>query len=255
MEKPFNPFLLEGKNILVTGASSGIGRQCAVCCSKMGAKVILVARNEERLKETLGMMEGCGHRYYSFDLANVSGIKQLVTSITSDIGGIDGFVHAAGIEKTLPVKLLTSEDYESVYKVNCLSAFEFVHQFSNKKNFNDEGHIVLISSITSIIGRGGVAAYAASKGAMVSAVRSMALEFAKKKICINCISPGTVLTPLMQNFLSTLSEEDYKKRVGGFPLGLGNTEDVANACIYLLSDASRWITGQNIIVDGGYTAQ
>ena len=90
---------------------------------------------------------------------------------------------------------------------------------------------------------------------MVSAVRSMALEFAKKKICINCISPGTVLTPLMQNFLSTLSEEDYKKRVGGFPLGLGNTEDVANACIYLLSDASRWITGQNIIVDGGYTAQ
>jgi NAD(P)-dependent dehydrogenase (short-subunit alcohol dehydrogenase family) len=182
-------------------------------------------------------------------------IITLITDIVSNIGKIDGFVHAAGIEKTLPIKLLTPADYEKVFKVNSLSAFEFIHLFSNKKYFNDGGHIVLISSITAVIGRGGVAAYAASKGAMVSAVRSMALEFAKKKICINCISPGTVLTPLMQNFLSTLSEEDYKKRIDGFPLGLGNTEDIANACIYLLSDASRWVTGQNIIIDGGYTAK
>lgn len=250
-----NPFSLEGKNILITGASSGIGRQCAISCSQMGAKVILVARNEERLKETLGQMKGNGHVFHVCDIENTGNITTLITDIVSNIGKIDGFVHAAGIEKTLPIKLLTPADYEKVFKVNSLSAFEFIHLFSNKKYFNDGGHIVLISSITAVIGRGGVAAYAASKGAMVSAVRSMALEFAKKKICINCISPGTVLTPLMQNFLSTLSEEDYKKRIDGFPLGLGNTEDIANACIYLLSDASRWVTGQNIIIDGGYTAK
>lgn len=250
-----NPFSLEGKTIVITGASSGIGRQCAIDCSKMGAKVVLIARNEERLRETLQLLNGSNHFHYLFDLNNIVEIKELIIAITERVGKIDGFIHAAGIEKTLPVKLLTSEDYENVFKVNTLSAFEFIHFFSNKKYFNDKGHIVLISSITSVIGRSGVAAYAASKGAMVSATRSMALELAKKDICINCISPGTILTPLMQRFLSTLTEEESKKRIGGFPLGLGNPEDVSHTCVFLLSDASRWITGQNIIVDGGYTAQ
>ena len=250
-----NPFSLIGKNILITGASSGIGRQCAISCSQMGARVVLVARNEERLKETLSMMDGNEHSYYSADLNDIDSIKELVSVITSNIGKLDGYIHAAGIEKTLPVKLLSTEDYENVFKVNTLSAFEFIRMFSNKKYFNDKGHIVLISSITSVIGRSGVAAYAASKGAMISAVRTIALELSKKHISINCVSPGTVLTPLMENFLSTLSEEDYKKRISGFPLGIGEPEDVANTCVFLLSDASRWITGQNIIVDGGYTAQ
>ena len=238
----YNPFSLEDKTVLVTGASSGIGQQCAIDCSRMGAKVILIARTET-------------HCYYMFDLFQTGQIKPLVDEIVEKQGKIDGFVYAAGIEKTLPVKLLTPDDYMNVFKVNTLGAFEFIRYFSNKRYFRDGGHIVLISSITSIIGRGGVSAYAASKGAMVSAVRSMALELAKKKICINCISPGTILTPLMQNFLSDLSEEDYQKRVSGFPLGLGEAVDIFNACVYLLSDASRWITGQNLIVDGGYTAR
>lgn len=250
-----NPFSLEGKNILITGASSGIGRQCAISCSQMGATVVLVARNEERLIETLEQMVGEEHIYRIFDLEDIDNISVLIEGIVTNIGKIDGFIHAAGIEKTSPIKLLTPNDYERIFKVNSLSAFEFVHQFSNKKYFNDGGHIVLISSIAAVIGRGGVSAYAASKGAMISAVRSMAIEFAKKRICINCVSPGTVLTPLMQNFLSTLSEKDYQKRIDGFLLGLGETEDVANACIYLLSDASRWVTGQNLIVDGGYTVR
>lgn len=249
------PFTLINKTILITGASSGIGRQCAMSCSQMGAKVVLVARNEDRLKETLGMMEGEGHTYHSFDLEEIENIKNLVVEITSQTGKLDGFIHAAGVEKTLPVKLLTTEDYEQVFRINTLSAFEFIRLFSNKKYFNDKGHMVLVSSITSVVGRNGVAAYAASKGAMISTVRTMALELSKKGICINCVSPGTVLTPLMVNFLSTISEEDYKKRISGFPLGLGEPEDVANTCVFLLSDASRWITGQNIIVDGGYTAQ
>lgn len=249
----FNPFSLEGKTVLVTGASSGIGRQCAIDCSKMGAKVILVARNEERLAETLSQMEGEGHKSYSYDLSELGGIKDLVSTVVAESGKLDGFIHAAGIEMTKPVKLLTPEDYEQVYKVNTLSGFEFVRHISSVKNINKSASIVLMASITAVIGRGSVAAYAASKGAMVSATRTFALEFAKREIRVNCVSPGTVLTPLMQNYLDTLDKEAYKKRIDGFPLGLGETTDISNACIYLLSDASRWVTGQNLIVDGGYT--
>ena len=251
----YNPFSLEGKNILVTGASSGIGRQCAVDCSRMGAKVALVARNEERLKETLSLMEGEGHHIFPYDLNKIRGIGELVMTIANTAGKMDGFVHAAGVEKTLPLRLLYSEDYEEVMKINAFSAFEFIHHFSNRKYFNDGGSMVLVSSITAVIGRGGVSAYSASKGAMISVIRFMALELAKKRITVNCISPGTVMTPLMENYLSTLSAEAYKKRIDGFPLGLGQVEDISNACIYLLSGASRWVTGQNLIVDGGYTVR
>lgn len=251
-----NPFSLDEKTILITGASSGIGRECAIICSQMGANVIIIGRDETRLNETFQLLNHeRKHTKYIYDLNKVDSIELLVKQIHNDSGPIDGFVHAAGIEKTLPLKLLKPEDYNKVYTINAVSAFEFIRLFSNKKYFNNGGHIVLISSITSIIGRSGVSAYAASKGAMVSAIKTMAQEFALKNICINCISPGTVLTPLMVNYLSTLTEEEYKNRISGFPLGLGRVDDIANACVFLLSDASRWITGTNLIVDGGYTAR
>ncbi len=258
MEKPFNPFSLEGKNIIVTGASSGIGRQCAIDCSKAGARVIAIARNKERLEETLSMMDGEGHRYYSYDLSNTHGIADLVSTIVSECGKIGGMIYAAGIEKTLPFKLLKTEDYSELFNVNTISALEMAKSVSSVKSFSKSetgGSIVLIASITASIARNGTAAYTASKGAMVSASRVLASELAARKIRVNCISPGTILTPLMQNYLDQLSEEDYKKRISGFPLGLGETTDVSNACIFLLSDASRWITGQNIIIDGGFTIQ
>lgn len=254
-----NPFSLSGKTVMVTGASSGIGAQCAIDCAAMGARVVLVARNEERLQAVLQQMLGEGHRYYVYDLETLVGEsqdegKRFVSRVVVDNGKLDGLVHAAGIEKTLPTKLLKPQDYRHIFDVNTLSAFELIRQCCNKSFFNTGGHIVLIASITAVIGRSGTAAYAASKGAMVSAVRSMVPELARKKITINCISPGTILTPLMQNFLSKLSEDDYTKRVSGFPLGLGETTDISCACVYLLSDAARWITGQNIIIDGGYTS-
>ena len=251
----FNPFSLKGKKILITGASSGIGRQCAINCSKMGAVVALVGRDESRLQETLAQMEGDGHFICPADLTLLENIKPLVQDIVSKIGPLDGFIHSAGIEKTLPIKSLKPSDYEEIFKVNALSAFEIVRYLSSSKNFNQGGSIVLISSITSVIGRVGVSAYAASKGAIVSAVKTMALELAKRNVRVNAVSPGTVLTPLMQSYLSQISEEERQKRVEGFPLGLGEPADVANACIYLLSEASRWVTGQNIVIDGGYTVQ
>lgn len=251
----FNPFSLSAKKILITGASSGIGRQCAISCSKMGAQVALVGRDENRLQETLAQMEGEGHLICAYDLTLLENIKPLVQDIVSKLGPFDGFIHSAGIEKTLPIKSLKPSDYEEIFKVNALSAFEIVRYLNSSKNFNQGGSIVLISSITSIIGRVGVSAYAASKGAIVSAVKTMALELAKRSVRINAVSPGTVLTPLMQSYLSQISEEEREKRIEGFPLGLGEPSDVANVCIYLLSEASRWVTGQNLVVDGGYTVQ
>ena len=248
-----NPFSLETKKILVTGASSGIGRQCAIDCSKMGATVVLIGRDENRLQETLSLMGGENHLVCPIDLNRLDNIKPLVQEIVSEIGPLDGFIHSAGIEKTLPIKSLKPSDYEDIFRVNALSSFEFVRYLSASKNLNQGGSIVLISSITSVIGRVGVSAYAASKGAIVSAVKTIALELAKRSVRINAVSPGTILTPLMQSYLSQISEEDRQKRVEGFPLGLGEPTDIANACIFLLSDASRWITGQNLIVDGGYT--
>ena len=249
----FNPFTLKEKTIIVTGASSGIGRQCAIDCSKMGAKIILIARNQERLEETLCSLDNNDHQVYSYDLTQIDGIKDLVNEIVSSNGKINGLIHAAGIEITKPIKLLEPCDFEMIYRTNNLSGFELMRQLSSIKNMNKGGSIIFISSITAIIGRSGVAAYAASKGAMISATKTFALELAKRQIRVNCISPGTILTPMMQNYLNDLDEISRQKRVDGFPLGLGETTDISNACIYLLSDASRWITGQNIIIDGGYT--
>lgn len=248
------PFSLEGKTILVTGASSGIGRQCAIDCAKMGSKVVLVARNEERLQETLDMMDGKGHVFYAFDLNDLDGIKDFINQTVLSHGKFDGFVHAAGIELTKPVKLLTPDDYETVFRVNTISGLELAKNIATIKNFNQSGSIVFIASITGIIARAGVAAYSASKGALISASRVLAVEYAKRCVRVNCISPGTILTPLMENYLSTLSNEQRQVRVSGFPLGLGKTTDVSSTAVFLLSDASRWITGQNIVVDGGYTA-
>lgn len=254
MEQQFNPFSLEGKTILVTGASSGIGRQCAIDCSKMGAKVVAIGRNQKRLDSVVAEMEGKGVSY-SYDLTNLEGIKDLIAASVDAHGKFDGFIHAAGIEVTNPVKLSKPEEYESLFHVNCLSAFEIVKNLCGIKTFNKGGSIVFISSISGVIARKGLSAYAASKGALISASRVMALEMAPREIRVNTVSPGTILTPMMQKALDTMKEEDRQKRVEGFPLGLGQTTDISNACIYLLSDASRWVTGTNLFVDGGFTTK
>lgn len=251
-----DPFSLSGRTILVTGASSGIGRECAVTFSKRGANVVLIGRNQEGL---LSAIRECDKQvdcaYYSYDLSDLSGIGELVSEVVEKHGPINGFLHSAGIQKTLPYSHCSVDDFHSIYDVNLLSAIEMIKHLSKKKNKGPNSRYVLISSITAIVGRPGVVAYAASKGAMVSAVKSMSIELAAKGIAINCISPGTVMTPLMESMMESLTDEQRQKRKEGFLLGMGQPSDIANASVFLLSDASRWITGQNIVVDGGYTVQ
>ncbi len=251
-----DPFLLTGKTILVTGASSGIGRECAITFSNRGANVILVGRREEELQKT---SQNCNKNVrcwcFPFDLSDLSDIGQFVDKIVGEVGPVNGFLHAAGIQKTMPYSHTTVDDFHSIYDVNLLSAIELIKFLSKKNNKGENSRYVLVSSITAVIGRPGVVAYSASKGAMVSAVRTLSIELAAKGIAINCISPGTIMTPLMEEMMSSLTEDQQKKRKEGFLIGLGQSRDVANAAVFLLSDASRWITGQNFIVDGGFTVQ
>lgn len=253
MTEDFNPFSLTGKKIIVTGASSGIGRQCAIDCSRMGASVALLGRNEERLKETISNLNGEDHKYFSIDVNKIS--NDFVDNLVSIVGPFDGMVYSAGVEQTLSVKYTSKEVYSRLMDTNAFSAFEFIRQLSRKKNLNDSASIVLISSISSLIARGGLVAYAASKGALNSAARVFALELSKRKIRVNCIQPGTILTPMMEDYLSNIDEKDVEKRKSGFLLGLGQTSDISMGAVYLLSDASKWVTGQNLIIDGGYTCK
>lgn len=251
-----NPLTIEGKTIVITGGASGIGRQCAIDFSNAGANLVLLDINEEQLAVTKGLCNpGVRCSCYCCDLTDAERIENIVKLVVEENGLISGMLHCAGIEKTLPYNKLSSSDYERIYSVNVVGAINLL-KYLTKKNYRAENaKYVLIASITAVVGRPGVAAYSASKGAIVSLVKTLALELASKGMTINCISPGTILTPLMQNMMETLTEEQQAERKSGFPLGLGAPSDIANAAMFLLSDGARWITGQNIIVDGGYTAR
>ena len=251
-----NPFSIEGRNIVITGAASGIGRQCAIDFSNAGANLSLLDINAENLNETKAL---CNREIrcntYACDLTDSDSIGALVKTIVSECGTIDGMLHCAGIEKTLPYTHLSADDYNRIYSINVVSAMNLMRYISKKNNHSQNTKFVLISSITALVGRPGVAAYAASKGAIASVVKTLALEMASKGMTINCISPGTIMTPLMIKMMESLTEEQREERKAGFPLGLGQPSDISNTAMFLLSDASRWITGQNIVVDGGYTSR
>lgn len=251
----FNPFSLEGKRIIITGASSGIGRQCAIDCGAMGATVIMMGRSQERLEEVLLQINNSRSSYGIIDITDYDAVKTFLTNEVADSGPFDGFIHSAGIDKTMPLRNVSSKDMQLVYETNVIAGINILKLLTKKGCFNQNFKAVLIASITALIARVGTLSYTASKGALVSAVRELAVELAPKSINVNCISPGTVLTPLMQRTLEQMTENEREKRLSGFPLGIGKPEDISSACIYLLSDAARWVTGQNLIVDGGYTAR
>lgn len=256
MEKPFNPFTLERKTILVTGASSGIGRQIAITCSRMGAKVVLIGRNQERLDETRQQMEGDSHIVISYDLTELDGLKNMVSSIVAQIGVIDGLVNCAGISTVLPFKLMSPDKLEEFFKTNVFATIELTRQVLNIKNVNKQGaSVIFFSSIMGCVGENAKSLYSLTKGALISGCRSLAVEYAPKKIRVNVVSPGLIETAINKNQPYLADPEKRKQTESLYPLGLGETADIANACIYLLSDASKWVTGQNLIIDGGYTSK
>jgi NAD(P)-dependent dehydrogenase (short-subunit alcohol dehydrogenase family) len=241
-----NPFSLEGKTVLVTGASSGIGRAIAVECSKMQAKLVITGRNVERLSETLTMLEGNGHQQIITDLNDENHLKNLVEQCAN----LNGVVLCAGIDKRLPVKFINKNDFDEIMQTNLFAPSFLMQQLLKKKKIEKQSSIVYISSIAAYSADMGHAMYSASKGALNSFARVMALELAPQQIRVNCILPGVVDTNILQSGM--LTEEQFKEEEKRYPLGrFGKPEDIAFSAIYLLSGASSWTTGSLLTIDGG----
>jgi NAD(P)-dependent dehydrogenase (short-subunit alcohol dehydrogenase family) len=257
MKEDKDNFSLKGKNIIITGASSGIGRQCAVSCSKIGANVVLLGRDTKRLNMTLENMNfPAKHLMFSVDLTDYVRLQDVVNQIVAKTRTIHGLINSAGISTTLPFNLSNPEKMDEFFHSNVHSAINLTRLVTKYSKISADGaSVVFISSVMGIVGENGKSLYSMTKGALIAVARSLAIELAPKSIRVNCISPGVVESPMSNNAIYSRNEESLSRIKELHPLGLGKPEDVANACIFLLSDASRWITGSNLIVDGGYTAR
>ena len=245
----YNPYSLEGKTILVTGASSGIGKAAAIEMSKMGAKVIITARNEERLTQTLSELEGKGHQMVLCDLSNESAIDKMV----GELPEIQGLVNNAGYTKLLPVQFISLSDINSILQVNTVAPMILLQKLIKKKKLKKGSSIVFTSSMAGLGSSSvGNSMYTASKGAISAFIRCVALELAPKNIRVNAVCPAMVDTGILDS--GTVTKEQLEEDMKNYPLGrYGNPNDIAWAMIYLLSDASSWVTGDNLVIDGGVT--
>jgi NAD(P)-dependent dehydrogenase (short-subunit alcohol dehydrogenase family) len=245
----YNPFSLENKTILVTGASSGIGRAIAIECSKMGASVIITGRNEERLKETHAQMEGNQPDYIIADLSNSDDVQNLSESITL----LTGLVNCAGLTKVLPFPFAERKDFEEVMEVNFFAPTELSRLLVKSKKLQKGASIVFISSVSGVYCSAVAGSiYSSSKGAINGLAKAMALDLAPKGIRVNCVNPGMIDTDIISD--GKITQEQLKEDMKRYPLKrYGKPEEVAYAVIYLLSDAAEWITGSNLLIDGGYT--
>ena len=245
----YNPFNLINKTILVTGASSGIGKSIAIECSRMGAKLILIGRNECRLKDTFSLLEGNGHSYYCCDLISEEETSLFLETCPT----IDGLVHSAGVGLTLPFKFTTASKLKRIMEINFEAPVLLTQKILKNKKMRTRGSIVYLSSIDGVLtGHIGNSIYSASKGALVGIAKSQAVELANQNIRVNCILPGRVDTPLISR--KNISEEQVNANKNLYPLKrYARPEEIAYYAIYLLSDASTFTTGSNLVIDGGFT--
>lgn len=247
------PFSLAGKRVLVTGASSGLGRATALACARMGATVIGVGRDAERLDETQAMLDsaGNGHRMVRAELTLAADRDALIASLEGI--ALHGVVHAAGISRLSPVRMFSEKHLREVQAINLEAPMLLTSALIKRNLVADGGSMVFISSIAAHIGVPGVGAYSGTKAALIAMVRCLAMEVAKRGIRANCLSPALVKTPLLDATASMLGAGAMEQEQNAYPLGFGEPDDVANASVFLLSGASRWITGTTIVMDGGLT--
>lgn len=245
----YNPFTLKGKTVFVSGASSGIGKAIAIECSRMGANVFITGRNAERLNSTFLELDKGNHMQIIADLQTDEGINAVVETIPS----VDGIVHCAGIAKPLPFRFSGKEVINEVMGINFYSPAILSQQLLKNKKINRGASIVFISSVSGVLCSSvGGAVYSASKGAINGLVKGMAIELAAKMIRVNTVNPGMIDTNIY--VAGTITQEQLNEDINRYPLKrYGKPEEVAYLVIYLLSDASSWVTGSGIVIDGGYT--
>jgi len=252
--QPFNPMDYSGRIFLVTGASSGIGRETASLLSRLGARVLLVGRDPARLEQACAALEGSGHLWIVKDLAETDTISTWLKSLTQEVGPLDGLVHSAGVHSVWPLPSVNPDRIASVFAINVNAAFGLVKAYRQKGVCAGFKSIVLLSSVVGLVGQAGVSIYSASKGAVIALTKSLALELAHEGIRVNCIAAGLVQTELTERLAKTLGSQRTAEVTAMHPLGLGRPSDVASAVAFLLGESSRWITGSALVVDGGYTA-
>ncbi|MCX7745951.1 MAG: SDR family oxidoreductase [Clostridia bacterium] len=246
-------FGVKGKNILVTGASSGIGKEVSLLLGRLGARVSMVGRNEGRLNEILKLLDGDEHRVYPYDLNDLDHIQGLVRDIGHQAEGLYGLVHAAGINNMSSLDQTRFEQYMKIFNINLFSFIELIKGFVKKGSCEmNGGSVVGISSVMARKACAGSAFYGASKAALESIVKTAATEMAAKRIRINAVVPAYVDTRMFQQLCKNLTEEQRKKLIEKIPLGLGQPSQVAWAVVFLLGKTSSWVTGTSLVVDGGY---
>lgn len=245
----FNPYSLENKSILITGASSGIGKATAIACSKMGAKVVITGRNAERLQETFQELEGDGHHQIIAELTNEDDLKRLV----EEVPPLDGLVNNAGIGSKTPINFIKQSALQNILDVNTIAPIMLTKMLLKKKKLQKGSSMVLTSSISGVCSVDiGNTLYSVSKSAIDGFMKNAAKELAEKGIRVNSVNPGMVDTPI--NDYSNVSEEQMQADLLRYPLKRhGKPEEIAYAIIYLLSDAAAWVTGTALKIDGGYS--
>lgn len=245
----YNPFSLVGKKILVTGASSGIGRAVAIECSKMGASVYITGRNVDNLNKTYLELEGMDNAFIEADLTNTEELNKVI----SELPILDGVVHSAGVSHPTPFPFLNEEKINQTFSINFNAPVLLNLSLIKEKKINKKASIVFISSISGVyISSPGGAVYSASKAAINGIMKGMAIDLSGKGIRVNSINPGMVETDILLE--SGITEDQLVEEKKKYPLKrFAQPSEIAYAAVYLLSDASLWVTGSNLKVDGGYT--
>lgn len=249
----YNPLALPGRTVLVTGASSGIGRATAVAISRLGARVVLGGRRAEALEATRAALEGEGHVVSPFDLSDTDAIPAWVKRASADAGApLAGLVHSAGVSRSTPIRVVNRANIDDILAPNLYATLALLRGVSAKGVAADSCSVVIMSSVAGVAGTPGLVTYSASKGAIHALVRSAAQELGGKRIRVNCVAPGYVETPMLDGARDSLPG-DFQRLADRHFLGFARAEEIAVAIAYLLSDAARVVTGTSLVIDGGYS--